>query len=130
MHNRKSITGENCYDFKDLCLCQKRTQQTIFKGRVWLVLRWDDLVITLNFVYSDTESETTRCPRIELLAQVIINYWVSFQNFVIFETELTRSFPCFSKGRSLFTNFLNCPPPLLLATTDSSLHPLPSRPPP
>ena len=32
MHNRKSITGKNCEEFKDLCLCQKRTQQTIFKS--------------------------------------------------------------------------------------------------
>ena len=32
MHNRKSITGKNCEEFKDLFLCQKRTQQTIFKS--------------------------------------------------------------------------------------------------
>ena len=94
MHNRKSITGKNFEEFMDLCLCQKRTQQTIFKS---------DLVIALNFVCLDTGSETTQCPRIELLAQVIINYWAFFQNFVIFETELTRSFLCLSKGRSLFT---------------------------
>ena len=30
-------------------------------------------------------------------------YLVFFHNVVIFETELTRSFLCFSKGRSLFT---------------------------
>ena len=126
------------------------------RGHVWLGLRWDDLVIALNFVCLNTGSETTQCPRIELLAQVIINYWIFFSEFRRIRDRVDEKFPLFHRRergegegedygfvtikftwsfKALLYSYDPLPsravnflnsPPPLLAMTDSSLRPPPS----